>query len=88
MPIVLQGTNTDKIKKNVSHNQKQQRHHSNQLLINTTINNTVKPVLRGHLSDKEKLVLLDRWPLKRGSIHMKFSITGEEQCDLLIQVTS
>jgi hypothetical protein len=26
----------------------------------------VKPVLRGHLWDKEKLALQDRWPLKRG----------------------
>jgi hypothetical protein len=33
---------------------------------------TVKPVLRGHLWDKEKVVFYDRWPLKRGSIHMKF----------------
>ena len=28
--------------------------------------NSIKPVLRGHLWDKEK----DRWPLKRGSIDM------------------
>ena len=27
------------------------------------------------------------WPLKRDSIHMKFSMTGQEKCDLLIQVT-
>jgi hypothetical protein len=27
------------------------------------------------------------WPLKRGSIHMKFSMTGQEKDDLLIQVT-
>ena len=40
----------------------------------------VKPVLRGHL--------WDRWPLKRGSIHMKFSMSGQEKCDLLIQVTA
>jgi hypothetical protein len=25
--------------------------------------------------------------LLRGSIHMKFSMTGQEKCDLLIQVT-
>jgi hypothetical protein len=30
----------------------------------------VKPVLRGHFWDKEKVVLSDRRPLKRGSIHM------------------
>jgi hypothetical protein len=28
--------------------------------------NIVKPVLRGHLWDKEKVALYDRWPLKRG----------------------
>ena len=49
---------------------------------------TVKPVLRGHPWDKEKVALLDRWPLKRGSIHMKFSMTGQEKNDLLIQVTA
>jgi hypothetical protein len=27
-------------------------------------------------------------PLKRGSIHIKFSMTGQEKCDLLIQVTA
>jgi len=41
---------------------------------------TVTPVLRGHL--------WDRWPLKRGSIHEKFSMAGQENCDLLIQVTA
>ena len=40
---------------------------------------TVKPVLRGHLWDKEKVALWNRWPLKRGSIHMKFSMTGQER---------
>jgi len=49
---------------------------------------TVKPVLRGHLCDKEKMALLDRWPLKRGSIHLKFSITGQDKGGLLIQVTA
>jgi hypothetical protein len=43
---------------------------------------TVKPVLRGHHCDK------DRWPHKRGSIHMKFSMTGQEKCDILIQVAA
>jgi hypothetical protein len=38
--------------------------------------NTVKPVLRGHLWDKENVALQDRWPLKRGSIHMKCSMMG------------
>jgi hypothetical protein len=33
---------------------------------------TVKPVLRGHLWGKEKVVVEDRWPLKRGMIHLKF----------------
>ena len=28
---------------------------------------------------KEKVVLYDRWPLKRGSIHIKFSKTGQEK---------
>ena len=49
---------------------------------------TVKPVLRGHLWDKKKVVFNDRWPLKRGAIHLKFSMTGQEKCDLLIQVTA
>ena len=49
---------------------------------------TVKPVLRGHLWDKEKVALYDRWPLKRGSFHMKFSMTVQENGDLLIQVTA
>ena len=52
--------------------------------MNTT---TLIPVLRGHLSDKEKVVFKDRWPLKRCSIHMKCSMTGQEKSDLLIQVT-
>ena len=35
------------------------------------MNIIVKPVLRGH-----------RCPLKRGSVHMKFFMTGQENCDL------
>jgi hypothetical protein len=46
---------------------------------------SVKPVLRDHFWDKEKAALQDRWPLKRGAIHMKYSLTGQEKCDLLIQ---
>ena len=53
-----------------------------------TWKNTVKPVLRGHFWDKEKMVFQDRWPLKRGSIHMKFFMIGQEKGDLLIQVTA
>jgi hypothetical protein len=49
---------------------------------------TITPVLRGHLWDKVKVVLLDRWPLKKGSIHMKFSKTGLEKGDCLIEVTA
>ena len=30
----------------------------------------------------------DRWALNRGSIYMKFSITGHEKGDHLIQVTA
>jgi hypothetical protein len=30
----------------------------------------------------------DRLPLKRGSIHMKFSMKGQEKGDLLRQVTA
>ena len=33
---------------------------------------TIRPVLRGHIWDDEKLVFFDMWPLKRGSIHMMF----------------
>jgi hypothetical protein len=49
---------------------------------------TVKLVLRGHFWDKEIMALYDRWPLKRGSIHMKLSMTGQWKDDLLIQVTA
>ena len=49
---------------------------------------TVKPVLRDHPWEKEKMALKDRWPLKRGSINMKFSMTRQEKGDLLIQVTA
>ena len=37
---------------------------------------------------KEKVISYDRWPLKRGSIHMKCLMTGQEKGDLLIQVTA
>ena len=49
---------------------------------------TFKPVVRGHPWNKEKVSLQDRWPLKRSSIHMTFSMTGKEKGDLLIQVTA
>jgi len=38
--------------------------------------------------DKNKTGFQDRRPLKRGSIHMKFSMTGQGKGDLLIQVTA
>ena len=44
---------------------------------------TVKPILRGQQWDKEKVVFYDRWPFKRGSIHMKCSMTGQEKVDIL-----
>ena len=34
------------------------------------------------------MALQDRWPLKRGSIHMEYSMTGQEKSDHLIQVTA
>jgi hypothetical protein len=37
------------------------------------------------IKDKTKAGLFD---LKRGSIHMKCSMTGQEKCDPLIQVTA
>jgi len=40
---------------------------------------TVKPVLKGHLWDQEKVALQDRWPFKRDSIHLKFSMTGQDK---------
>jgi len=49
---------------------------------------TVKPVLRGHLWVKEKVIFLDKGPLKRGSIYMKFTMKGQENDDILIQVTA
>jgi hypothetical protein len=36
----------------------------------------------------KKVALQDRWPLERASIHMKFSMTGQEKGDLSIQVTA
>ena len=57
-------------------------------MYNGTLNNTVKPALRGHIWDIEKVVFQDRLPLKRGSIHMKFSIMGQEKGDLSTQVTA
>jgi hypothetical protein len=52
-----------------------------------THSNTVRHVLRDRFWDHEKVALYGRWPLKRGSIHMKFSMTGWEKGELLIQVT-
>ena len=49
---------------------------------------TVKPVLRGHFWDDEKVVFQDRWPLKRGLIHMKISMTEQEKSEVLIEVTA
>jgi len=40
---------------------------------------TLKPVLRGHLWKKEKWSFLTGYLLKRGSIHMKFVMTGQEK---------
>ena len=37
--------------------------------------NIVKPVIRGHRWNKEKVAFLDNWPLKRGLIHLKFFMT-------------
>ena len=44
---------------------------------------TVKPVLRGHLLDKEKVALYDIWSLKRSSIRKKFSMTEQENMTLI-----
>jgi hypothetical protein len=49
---------------------------------------TVKPVLRGQMWDKEKVTFYDRRPLKRGSIHMNFSMKGQENIDILMEVTA
>jgi hypothetical protein len=48
----------------------------------------VKPELRGHLWDKEMWSFKTRWTLKRGSIQMKFSMTGQEKGDPWIQMTA
>ena len=37
---------------------------------------------------QRKCGLVRQGPLKRGSIQMKFSMTGQEKCDLLIQLTA
>jgi hypothetical protein len=47
---------------------------------------TVKLVLRDHLWEKENLGLST--PLKRGSIDLKFYMSGQEKGDPLIQVTA
>jgi len=52
-----------------------------------TIIYTVKPILRGHIWDKEKWSF-KTGDLKRGLIHMKYSMTGQQKCDPLIQVTA
>jgi hypothetical protein len=36
----------------------------------------------------QKVALINRWPFKRSSIHMKFSMTGQVKGDLLIEVAS
>jgi hypothetical protein len=36
----------------------------------------------------DEVALYDRLPLKRGSIHTKNVMTGQEKCDLLIQMTA
>lgn len=38
-------------------------------------------VLRGYLWDNEKVALLDKWPLKRSSVHIKNCMTGQEKGD-------
>ena len=48
----------------------------------------VKPELRDHGWDEGKGALQDKWPLKRGSIHMKYSMIGQEKGGLLLQVTA
>ena len=45
---------------------------------------TVKPVLRGDLLGQGNRP----YKTDRGSIHMKFSISGQEKRDLLIQVSA
>jgi hypothetical protein len=49
---------------------------------------TGKPVLRGHLWDKEKCFFKTGDLSNRGSMHMNFSMTGQDKVDLLIQVTA
>ena len=49
---------------------------------------TVKPVLRGHLWEKEKSGLIRQAPLKIGAIHIILSMAGQEKCYLLIQMTA
>ena len=72
-------TEERKKKKNNNNNKKKRSKHnmSHKLCLGAII--TVKPVLSGHLQYKEKLVFKDRWPLKRGSMHKKFSMTGQKR---------
>jgi hypothetical protein len=45
----------------------------------SVIDKLVKPALRGHLWDKEKVALWDRWPLKWDSIHKKISMMNKKK---------
>jgi len=45
-------------------------------------------IKRSPLGQRKTGLLRQVTNLKRGSIHMKFSITGQEKGDLLIQVTA
>jgi hypothetical protein len=54
------------------------------VFIKTPVSHIVKPALRGHLWEKEK----GAWLYKTGSFHMKFSMTGQDKGDLLIQLTA
>lgn len=42
-----------------------------------------KPVLRGHLWTRNEMIFKDRCPLKRGPMHMAFTMTEQESVNIL-----
>ena len=59
-------------------------HNKNGTITALTFLIIVKPVLKVTYEKWKKVLWYDRWPLKRGSVHMKFSMTGQEKGGLLI----
>ena len=59
-------------------------HNKNGTITALTFLIIVKPVLKVTYEKWKKVLWYDRWPLKKGSVHMKFFMTGQEKGGLLI----